>query len=501
MGFCQQIMMAAIRLLGLLLVGSCTAAGVTKASLQAKCGEVSNDAKAFKNKLDASRVKLGLANASAVQTENQRCAILTNETDCSRGSAILASGCSWCGTDATNASNGACYSLKYLDNPCFKESIDILIWGKDMASSAAATAGTGANAVRDKVVSAYTSCSQHNDVTTCLGGAGSVCNWCNDTTSCHIKGSPNDACLKMWLKNLAVRTGKPLSEAAQKTQNAFNAQMQDQIDICNATSPQDACRSKLRCLWCGTAYNAAVDQCYFVGDTSNPCFSEKIGAVVDAAGNAKDAALWVTDKVGGKFQDMKKWGNDICGKYTDNSTNCDAAVQCQWCAKNTNCYIYGSINNPCGVGGALASAKSKVGNAWNSAKTWMWGSSDCSSGKKQTSTALTNADNAAKKNLHMLCDEFAKVQAFADKTFMASTENTSSSAGNVANSMAVSMELSKAHVILNETANAMNVQNDTKMALSEFLKANPDCKTTQKTDLAVRSTSAVMLLITSMMVF
>jgi len=493
-----SIMTLAIRVLGLLLVGSDSAVvethsavkmyGVTKASLEAKCGEVSNDAKGFKKQLNASRVKIGLGNATEVKIANAICSPL-NAGECDQHSE-----CTWC----SSASNGTCYALKDLSQPCHEEGIDLLIWGKDMASSAAGAAGTGAKAVRDKLVSAYNSCNQHNDVTACVGGAGSVCNWCSNTTSCHFKGSPTDKCLQNWLKNFAAKTGQPLTDAAQQTQNAMNAKLQDQIDFCNVTGTRDVCQDKVRCMWCSTAYNNAVNQCYFFGDTSNPCVSENIGKVVDAAGTVKDAALWATDKVGAKFQDMKKWGNNVCGKHTDNSTNCDEALQCQWCAKDTNCYIYGSINNPCGVGGALANAKSKVGDAWNSAKTWMWGSSACSSGKQQTQTALTGADVAAKKNIKMLCDEFAKAEAFADKSMLASSENTTS-AGNAANSMITAIELRKAHFTLNETANAIKTQNDTATALSQFLKANPDCKS--KTDSAVRSTSAVMLLITTMMAF
>lgn len=474
--------------------------GVTKASLEAKCGEVSNDVKGFKKQLDASRKKLGLANATEVKSANDRCSPMSN-TAC-----VQDPKCTWCSSETDSVqnewemstTNGTCYAMIDLAQPCHAQGVDLLIWGKGMASSAAGAAGSGAKAVRDKLVSAYSSCSQHKEVTACVGGAGSVCNWCNDTTSCHFKGSPTDTCLQNWMKNFAAKTGKPLTEAAQKTQNAMNAKLQEQINFCNVTGTQDVCQSLVRCMWCSQAYNNNVNQCYFFGDTSNPCVSENVGKVVDAAGSVKDAALWVTDKVGGKFQDMKKWGNDICGKYTANSTNCDGAVQCQWCTKDKNCYIYGSINNPCGVGGALSNAKGKVGDAWNSAKTWMWGSSDCSAGKQQTQTALSNADKAAKNNLKMLCDEFAKAEAFADKSLLASSENTTS-AGNAAASMITAIELRKAHFTLNETANAMNTQNDTATALLQFLKANPDCKS--KTDSAVRSTSAAMLLVTTMMAF
>jgi len=453
-------------------------AQIDQALVDKECGA------AYSTKLQSRTAELSIQNATKTKEYKDAC---NNKALVQCGNTLK---CIWC--------EPACYSVIDLDNPCHKEKLQILMYGPNQAK---AVIGGGL----DTLKTAYNSCSSKTTQGSCIEGSG-MCSWCETTTSCHFQGSPQDQCLTDYYKNFALNNmqkAKTALTSAQTTakatfdqaQTAAKSKFQDQVNLCNQAGNKAGCGDEMRCMWCTTAYSAPVNQCYFIGDTSNPCIAQNLGKITDAAGKVKDGAQWVATKAGEKFTDMKKWGNDICGKHTDNKTGCDDATTCSWCTTDTNCYIYASINNPCGVGGYLSKAKSGMSNAWSSAKSWWAGDKKgtaCASDLVETKTTLQAAFDAAKKNLDIYCRELGSAQAFVQKTLMASSENVSADT-NAATATVNAMEVRKAILSLNVTAEAITTKNQTKMALDQFTKDNPSCNNSKASD-AVQSASGVLIL-------
>jgi hypothetical protein len=247
-------------------------------------------------------------------------------------------------------------------------------------------------------------------------------------------------------------------------------------------------------MYCTNAYDKSVNQCYFSGDTSNPCIGQHLGKITDAAGKVQDAGKRMMAKANQKWTDMKKWGNDICGKHTDSKVNCDASKTCSWCDKDTNCYIYASVNNPCGVGGMISNAKAGIANAWASAKSWWRGSESgtgCTDMVRETGTRAQKAVDAANENLKMACAEVGKSQAFAVRTSLILAKGVANADAKRALQMTNAMEIYSAKLAVNATSEAILDLTDADQALASFKTNNPDCKL--KTSNAVQSASAMIV--------
>jgi len=456
-------------------------AQIDQAVIDKECGV------AYSAKKNERTAQLSMQNMTKKSEINAMCGNIVTETQCE-----AAVKCTWCNTK--------CHPVMDETSECHKTRVQILMYGP---SKAVAAVGGGI----DKLKTAYNKCSSNTDQASCIAGSG-MCNWCETTTSCHVHGSPQDKCLTDYYKNYALNNmqkAKTALTSAQTTakakfdqaQTAAKSKFQDQVSLCNKTANKAGCGEEMRCMWCTTAYSAPVEQCYFIGDTSNPCIAQNLGKITDAAGKVQDGAKWAATKAGEKFTDMKNWGNDICGKHTSNATACGDAKTCSWCTKDTNCYIYASINNPCGVGGFLTSAKSGVSNAWSSAKSWWSGDKKgdaCATDLVETKKTLQAAFDASKKNLEIFCREVGSSQAFVEKTLMAMSENVSADT-NAATATVNAMEVRKLLLAVNGTSQAIDNKNSTKMALDQFTKDNPGCVAAgNKSSDAVQATSAVLIL-------
>lgn len=463
------------------LVGTC--AGLDLATIGKKCGKKYSD-----RLVDRKKGLMNFINATKLGEQKTICAAL-NYT--SRGNCP---GCVEC--------DSKCFARMDESNPCYKDQLEMLLVGVTEAKSVSGRTP----AAFDKLKAKYNACSTSTKAA-CTNSV--VCSWCSKTTKCHNKGSPQNECMMDALKMFAmdgVTKAKGTLTSAQKTaqvqlQKAANATRKKfaaQQARCLGFNDTKTCYDDWRCMWCSKADDKDVNNCYFTGDTGNPCISQHLGKITDAAGKVQDAGKWMMSKANETWTDMKNWGSNICGKHDGTNTSCTAATACSWCKDNNKCYIYGSVNNPCGMKKYLDKAKAGMANAWAGVKSWWTGSesgSACTADIVETGKKVREQADAAQKNLNMACEHLANTQAFAERTYMASLlfNKTSQDAdADEALSLTNSMEVYSAALAVKATTEAISEHNETMTALDSFKANNPNCTT--KTSNAVQSASAVLVL-------
>jgi hypothetical protein len=421
-----------------------SASGVVAADdtlIREKCGPVYDTAKEEAMQL------LGMAVGQAQQALRDHCAPFGAEVCKSKNE------CTFC------EGNSTCWPAIDQDNPCHKIAVDAIIFGRTAGEAIATKIGEGAQYVAAK-------CPSMTENATCATGFNAYfCNWCAETTSCHIKGSLADQCTRDALIDIGVEAGSQAAQAAadkaKKEAEQFYASQQSNCASLTSTN----CSSDVTCIPCARAETSTA--CYFIGDTQNPCVKERIGQFVDAAGHLKPVGVWFDNK----WKDTQAWAEQLCGKHngvgneTSNEAACYDDQKCYWCADNKRCYIYGDQYSPCST---FAQGKENAKKKWNE----LWGTdSNCDSAKISAFETMQAASQQAQDNLAIVCKIFAESEVYATRTMAGLHSDLMEAAG--AASEVAGVQAAKARQALIDTARTINASLEANATMSVFAELNP----------------------------
>lgn len=230
-----------------------------------------------------------------------------------------------------------------------------------------------------------------------------------------------------------------------------------------------ACAASWTCTWCGSvADNATVNTCYYAGDMENLCLKERVGMLVDAAGRMKPMSEWAS----ARWTNMKTWGNNFCGKHTADATktteehqaSCDGDKKCYFCDTDDECYVYGSVNSPCGT---YQQGEQKMVDKWNS----MFGKDGaCATSVSDAYDTMKQGSDLSKRNLEEACKEFAQSEVYASRSFAALQSDLGTAASAAAD--VASMQVAKAKAALSDAALAVNESMETNRSIIAFEDVN-----------------------------
>lgn len=392
--------------------------------------------------------------------------------------------CTFCSEDEK------CYLKVDLSNKCYQKVVYHVTKAAEIGKDAVSAVAGG---VKD-----FThSCANMTTETACKGGTGVFCKWCKSSETCHFLGSPQNPCTINKLKAIAKET---VEELANKAKNEVDEKLNEWKEACEVRNTSESCSENWECVWCGeSTIDANTDskdfnKCYFLGDNGNACANEKLKELVDGAkGTIKEIGEWAGDR----YQDVKKWGENICGKHTAESP-CDDDDKCTWCGDDSLCYIYASVHNPCG------NFKKGVGKVKEFFTGLFSGKSDCSSAQQKAKDALNEALDYAKNNMAVACDSYYK-DKFESQRFVAALKGQDVALTDEEKEKEAYLEdrfeesVVQTQAALSDAEKLDNELEDQQEALNDFSEANPDCgsETDGATGAAMLSASALFVTVTA----
>jgi len=271
-------------------------------------------------------------------------------------------------------------------------------------------------------------------------------------------GSLANTCLRAELADVAKEHAIDAGTAAWE---AAKGQYTSVIDGCRAHDGVPVnCSAQAECIWCGGVGNTQYNMCYFMGDTSNKCLQQTIGPYVDTASGL---FVDVKDRAIAGYKSVKAWGENLCGQHKEKSA-CDEAPQCSYCGTDSLCYVYGSVNNPCGN---FQKTLGEIKDAWNS----FFGSDGCAADVKAASDTLTTAVQMATDNVAALCKAYTASEVYATRSLAA----LQSDLGNATDFAAqtASMHLATATQNAHDAVDAVKELKSEKDSLQALQEANP----------------------------
>jgi len=403
-----------------------------------KDGEVAACAPVKEQAKEAVLDALGYAKGEALVAAREHCKKMA-EADCT-----AAHECKYC------ADNTTCWPALDLDNPCDQGTLNNMLLAGEVMGEVGSAIGETTSSVLSKCNDNFDS---EEDCPTLM------CEWCEQTTSCHVYGAPQNQCLRDRLKDMAKEQSAAAADAAKA---ALSQELQDVMAGCaNFNNNATGCGENRLCVYCGKDHNI----CYFMGDKTNKCIREEIQEKIDAVtGVAKPIGEWA----GNTYTDMKDWSKGLCGDKTDESS-CNNDAKCSWCGDSTSCHVYGSAGNKCGViHKGAAAVKDKFTEVFGK-------SSACAADEVAARDAMKEGLAKAKANLQFACTEYMESKFYAQQSLTALQEDAGDASDAVKDSLS-EMTSVKVEEAKNALKDAMGASNDTtslQETLDAFDAANP----------------------------